>query len=86
VVRTADPRIAVDLFGREVRLRLRARTGFRVGTTFRRDLSRGAFLSVGWHADSYAFGASAVDLATGVLEPDSTTWTTSLEAGAGVRF
>jgi hypothetical protein len=86
LVRTADPRIAVDLFGREVRLRLGARTGFRVGTTFRRDLSRAAFLSVAWHADSYAFGASAVDLASGVLEPDSTTWTASLEAGAGVRF
>ncbi len=86
VVRTADPRIALDLFGKEVRLRLGARTGFRVGTIFRRDLSPGTFLSLAWHADSYAFGASDFDVASGVFEPDSTTWTVSLEAGAGVRF
>jgi len=86
VVRTADPRLALDRFGKELRLHLGARTGLRGGMTFRRDLPSGAFLSIAWHAESYAFDASAVDPTSGVLEPDSTTWTVSLEAGAGVRF
>jgi hypothetical protein len=90
--RTAAPEMSVDLgsLGGQgsARLALGPRTGWRAGSTLRRDLQPGLFLAVTLYAEGYAFGASdAVSLGgASIFEPRSETFGSGLEVGLGGRF
>ena len=86
LVRTAAPRIAVDLLGTKIRLELGARTGWRLASTFRWALPAESFLVAGGWAEAYAFGASAVDPVYLILEPSSETLNVGFDVGLGRRF
>jgi len=92
LVRTVSPEISVDLtpfvgVPTKTTLSLGATNGWRVGSTFRRDLNpHGLFISVNAYAEGYSFAASAVDPTFGIFEPDSSTVNLGLEVGVGGRF
>ena len=91
LVRTFGANISVDLspFGgpSSLDMGLGSRTGWRVGSTLRQDLGRGAlFLVATLWAEGYAFGRSDVNTTFGILEPDSSTVNAALELGLGAHF
>jgi hypothetical protein len=98
VVRTAGAEVSVDLaraFGVEdtARMGLGARTGWRLATTFRHDVTPALFLAASLWAEGFAFGASGVAVfvdaggtAHGIAEPRSETVMAGLDVGVGGRF
>jgi hypothetical protein len=92
LVKTASPEIEVDLSPfvgtpTTTTLSLGETTGWRLGSTFRRQLNpNGLFLAVNAYLEGYSFGASGVDPVYLILEPDSTTVNFGLEVGVGGRF
>jgi hypothetical protein len=98
LVRTAGAEVSVDLaraFGVDAtaRLGLGARTGWRLGTTYRHDVTPTMFLVASAWAEGYAFGASGLYLfqdaggvTQAIAEPRSDTVSAGLEVGVGGRF
>lgn len=90
LVRTAAAEISIDLspFGgpSSVTLGLGSRTGWRLGSTVRHDVSGNLFLAATLWAEGYSFGQSDLNTTYGILEPDSSTVNAGLEVGFGGRF
>jgi hypothetical protein len=92
VVRTAGASIDVDLTPfvgtpTTASMDLASRTGWRLGSSFRRQLHpNGLFLVASAWAEGYAFGKSDVNPIFGIYEPDSKTTNFGLEVGLGGRF
>lgn len=98
LTRTAAAEISVDLAGpfgvdQTATMGLGARTGGRIGSTFRHDLQPGTFVVAGLWAERYAFGASGpfvfVDgggVTRAISEPRSRTYGLGLDLGIGGRF
>ncbi|HSN16496.1 MAG TPA: hypothetical protein VLT61_17820 [Anaeromyxobacteraceae bacterium] len=80
------PRLAVDWAGERVGLRLGALPGWRLGATLRVELASPWFAALEGSAEGYRFGASEVDPASGIMEPESATTDVELGARLGARF
>ncbi len=78
--------VAVDRPAGAVSLGLAPRPGARVAAEWREAIAGPWYLAVDAHAAIWAFGASAVDVRSGLHEPDSVTRTFGLEARVGARF
>jgi hypothetical protein len=86
VTRTLDPAMSVAWGGRDVRLRLGARTGWAFSSTLRVPVGAVLETHLGFTLERRAFGASPRDAATGLVEPRSETEQAALELGVGARF
>jgi hypothetical protein len=84
-VQTFAPTLDVDYLGAPVSLALGPRLGWRAATTLRHVFAPGSYGVVSLWAEGYRFGASSVDPAYNILEPDSESYRVALEVGFGFR-